>query len=160
MVAAVLRYRFVFMYGAALAALMFLLHRLELSFMFLDGNVEICTGLIAMLFTGLGIWLAFKLRKPKIETVTIEKEVYLPALPGFKVNEQEATALELSQRELDVLQLMSAGLSNQEIADRLFVSLNTVKTHASAIFSKLGVKRRIQAVETAKRLNIISSVEQ
>jgi NarL family two-component system response regulator LiaR len=53
------------------------------------------------------------------------------------------------------LQLMSAGLSNQEIALKLFVSLNTIKTHNARLFEKLEVKRRTQAIETAKRLSII-----
>jgi len=54
-----------------------------------------------------------------------------------------------------VLQLMSEGLSNQEIAARLFVSLNTIKTHSANIFEKLDVRRRTQAVDKAKKLNII-----
>ena len=70
-------------------------------------------------------------------------------------NKAEAKRLGLSQRELEVLELMSAGLSNQEIADKLFVSLNTIKTHSAKIFEKMDVKRRTQAVEMAKRLHII-----
>jgi ATP/maltotriose-dependent transcriptional regulator MalT len=52
-----------------------------------------------------------------------------------------AARLGLSGREVEVLQLMAEGLSNQEIADRLFVSLNTIKTHCSRIFEKLDVRR-------------------
>ena len=70
-------------------------------------------------------------------------------------NKTEAKRLGLSQMELEVLELMSAGLSNQEIADKLFVSLNTIKTHSAKIFEKMDVKRRTQAVEMAKRLHII-----
>jgi ATP/maltotriose-dependent transcriptional regulator MalT len=63
--------------------------------------------------------------------------------------------LGLSNREIEVLQLMAAGLSNQEIANQLYVSLNTVKTHSAKLFEKMDVKRRTQAIEKAKRLQII-----
>lgn len=59
---------------------------------------------------------------------------------------------QLSDRELEVLGLVAAGLSNQEIADRLFISLGTTKWHVTNIFSKLGVRNRVQAVEAAKSL--------
>jgi ATP/maltotriose-dependent transcriptional regulator MalT len=61
----------------------------------------------------------------------------------------------LSQRELEVLQAIAAGLKNQEIADRLVVSLSTVKTHVNNIYSKLGVTNRVQAVERARTLNLL-----
>ncbi|QHD08990.1 LuxR C-terminal-related transcriptional regulator [Pseudomonas sp. R76] len=61
----------------------------------------------------------------------------------------------LSQRELEVLQLIALGNSNLEIADRLFISLHTVKTHARRIHSKLGVERRTQAVAKAKMLGLM-----
>ena len=85
----------------------------------------------------------------------VEKEVYKMADNGFVTNEEELAKLGLSKRELEVLQLIAEGLSNQEIAARLFVSLNTIKTHSSRIFEKLDVKRRTQAIEKAKRLNLI-----
>lgn len=143
------------LYGAVLAALLFLMKWLELRFVILDHAFEIYAGGIALLFTGLGIWLALKLAKPRIKTVTVEKEVYVTASPDFRENEEEIARLGISKRELDVLRLMADGLSNGEIAERLFVSLNTVKTHSSNLFEKLDVKRRTQAVEKAKRLTII-----
>jgi NarL family two-component system response regulator LiaR len=73
----------------------------------------------------------------------------------FSPNQHELTRLNLSRRELEVLELMAEGLSNQEISTRLFVSLNTIKTHSSNLFDKMEVKRRTQAVEMAKRLCII-----
>jgi NarL family two-component system response regulator LiaR len=103
----------------------------------------------------LGIWLAIKLIKPKVETVVVEKYLYTdPAIP-FILNEEALTGLGISKRELEVLQLMAEGLSNQEIAKKLFVSLNTIKTHSSKIFEKMDVQRRTQAIEKAKRLGLI-----
>jgi ATP/maltotriose-dependent transcriptional regulator MalT len=90
-----------------------------------------------------------------VETVIIEKKVVLATGPDFILNEDEVRRLNLSKRELEVLQLMAGGLSNQEIAERLFVSLNTIKTHSAQIFEKMEVKRRTQAVDMAKRLSII-----
>ncbi|HLX66501.1 MAG TPA: LuxR C-terminal-related transcriptional regulator, partial [Puia sp.] len=113
---------------------------------------ELYSGALAIVFTGLGIWLAIKMARPKWKTVIVEKEVYIK--PGT-INEKELARLGLSARELEVLQLMAEGLSNQEIAGRLFVSLNTIKTHSANIFEKLDVRRRTQAVDKAKKLNII-----
>lgn len=138
------------LYGLALALLLFLLKWLELRFIIIDHAFEIYIGAIAAIFTALGIWLAIKLTKPK--TVVVEKEVYVK---DFTLNENELNKLRLSKRELEVLQLMAEGLSNQEIAERLFVSLNTIKTHSSKVLEKLDVERRTQAVEKAKRLSII-----
>jgi two-component system, NarL family, response regulator LiaR len=138
------------LYGLALALLLFLLKWLELRFVIIDHAFEIYIGAIAAIFTALGIWLAVKLTKPK--TVVVEKEVYIK---DFTLNENELNKLRLSKRELEVLQLMAEGLSNQEIAERLFVSLNTIKTHSSKVLEKLDVERRTQAVEKAKRLSII-----
>jgi two-component system, NarL family, response regulator LiaR len=138
-----------------MALLLFLLKWLEWRFLILDHAIEVYGGAIAILFTGLGIWLALKLNKPKIQTLTIEKEVYISPETTAALNQKEIARLGLSARELEVLQLMAEGLSNQEIAGRLFLSLNTIKTHSSNIFEKLDVRRRTQAVEKAKRLNII-----
>ena len=146
------KYRDTILYGISLALLLFLLKWIELRFIIINHAFEIYAGIIALLFTALGIWLALKLNKPKIETKVIEKAVIVN---DFNFNETAMAYLGLSKRELDVLQLMAEGLSNQEIAERLFVSLNTIKTHTSNLFEKLGVKRRTQAVEKAKRLSLI-----
>ena len=142
-------------YSICLALLLFLLKWLELRFIIFDHSIEIYIGAIALIFTGLGIWLALKLSKPKIKTVVVEKEVYLSRNESFVLNESLVAKLELSKRELEVLGLMAQGNSNQEIADRIFVSLSTVKTHNQNLFEKLDVKRRTQAIEKAKRLNLI-----
>lgn len=150
-----LKNRGILLYGAALAALLFILKWLEYRLVIIDHSFEIYIGAVAVIFTSLGIWLALKLSKPKTKTVVIEKEVYIKNPGDFVFNDQEAEKLGLSKREMEVLQLMAEGLSNQEIAEKLFVSLNTVKTHSSNVFVKLDVKRRMQAVEKAKRLAII-----
>jgi len=144
------------LYGASLAALLFLLKWLELRFIIIDYAFEIYIGAIAVIFMLLGIWLALKLTKPKIKTVIVEKEIHVNnSNTGFTINEKELVKLGLSKRELEVLQLMAEGLTNQEIASRLFVSLNTIKTHSSKLFEKMDVKRRTQAIDKAKRLQII-----
>jgi DNA-binding NarL/FixJ family response regulator len=142
----------IIIYGLALALFLFLLRWLEMRYVIEDDSLDIYVGIIALIFTGLGIWLALKLRKPALQTVVIEKEVYRS---DFTLNESEVKRLNLSKRELEVLQLMAEGLSNQEIAEKLFVSLNTIKTHSAQIFEKMEVKRRTQAVEMGKRLSII-----
>lgn len=143
------------LYGISLAFLLFFLKWIELRFIIINHTLEIYVGLIALLFTGLGIWLALKLTKPKVETQIIEKEITVKDI-DFIINEEVMNELGISKRELEVLQLMADGLSNQEIAERLFVSLNTIKTHSSKVFEKMDVKRRTQAVEKAKRLSLIA----
>nr|WP_295870432.1 LuxR C-terminal-related transcriptional regulator [uncultured Chitinophaga sp.] len=152
---AITRNRQNILYGLSLAILLFLLKWLELRFLIIHHAMEIYIGMIAIIFTALGIWLALKLARPKVETVIVEKPVPVSTAAAFSLNTGELDRLGLSSRELEVLQLMADGLSNQEIAGRLFVSLNTIKTHASRVFEKLDVKRRTQAVEKAKRLSII-----
>jgi two-component system, NarL family, response regulator LiaR len=142
-------------YSISLAFLLFLLKWLELRFIIFNHSFEIYIGCIAVLFTALGIWLALKLSKPKIETIVVEKEVYVNGNENFVPNTSLAAQLELSKRELEVLNLLAQGYSNQEIAAKLFVSLSTVKTHNQNVFEKLDVKRRTQAVEKAKRLHLI-----
>lgn len=143
------------LYGITLAALLFLLKWLELRFLIVGHAMEVYIGAIAVFFTALGIWLALKLARPKAQPSVIEKTIYVHPTAGFMVNQREIDRLNLSRRELEVLQLMAGGLSNQEISIRLFVSLNTVKTHTSNLFEKMEVKRRTQAVEMAKRVGII-----
>ena len=143
------------LYGISLAVLLFLLKWLELRFIIFDHSFEIYIGLIAVIFTALGIWLALKLSKPKIEKVVVEKEVYVHKNENFVLDTALVSRLELSKRELEILGLLARGHSNQEIAEKLFISLSTVKTHIQNLFEKLDVKRRLQAVEKAKRLNLI-----
>jgi len=143
------------LYGIALAMLLFLLKWLELRFLIVGHAMEVYAGAIAVVFTVLGIWLALKLARPGAQPTVIEKTVYVHPTTDFVINQNEVDRLNLSRRELEVLQLMAEGLSNQEISARLFVSLNTIKTHTSNLFEKMEVKRRTQAVEMAKRIGII-----
>jgi NarL family two-component system response regulator LiaR len=147
-------------YAASLVAILLLLQLLQYKFVLVSHSFEIYVLSIALLFTGLGIWLALKLVKPKkeIQTIIVEKNVYQKELTAEELEamEHEKQKLGLSSREMEVLQLMAEGLSNQEIADRLFVSLPTVKTHSSKLFEKLDVKRRTQAIEKARHLKLIA----
>ena len=145
----------VIIYGISLALLLVLLNWLKLRLVIIDHAFEVYNGAIALIFTGIGIWVALKLAKPKEKIVVVEKEVMIEKNAGFTMNEAELNRLNLSKREFEVLQLMAEGLSNQEIADQLFVSLSTVKTHANNLFDKMGVERRTQAINRAKQLGII-----
>ncbi|MFM2018980.1 MAG: hypothetical protein RL007_2636 [Bacteroidota bacterium] len=154
MITLLTRYRLILIYGAACAVVLFIMKWLEVRFLILSHSMELFIGALALLFMILGIWVARKVYEPKVQTVIVEKTIEVPN-HSFVFNEQEAVRLGISKRELEVLELMGQGLSNQEIADRLFVSLNTVKTHASNLFVKLDVKRRTAAIETARKLNLV-----
>jgi NarL family two-component system response regulator LiaR len=141
-------------YGLALGAIIALLKAVEYRYTIRDHSIEVYGGVLALIFTSLGIWLALKLSKPKVHTVVVEKEVFIQR-DGFVFNEQAFQQTGISKRELEVLELMAKGLSNQEIAETLFVSLNTIKTHTSKVFEKLDVSRRTQAVQKAKDIGLI-----
>jgi len=137
--------RTIILYSLALAGLVFLMKFLEYRFIIRDLSLEFYFGIVAILFTALGIWAGLKLTRKKVVLVG----------PDFILNEFELQRLGISKRELEVLELISRGLSNQQIADTLFVSLNTIKTHSSNLFLKLDVNRRTQAVQRAKELRLI-----
>jgi len=138
-------YRTVLLYGASLAALVAILKYIEYRFLIRDVSMEIYVGLIAVMFTALGIWAGPRLTKRRVVFVD----------PNFVLNEEELERRGISKREQEVLELMAKGLSNREIADKLFVSVNTVKTHLSNLFLKLEVARRTQAIQRAKELRLI-----
>lgn len=142
-------------YSVAFAVLFGLLKWIEYQFLVTNYSFEIYASAIALLFTSLGIWIALKLTKPKTTTIILEKNKFFSNSNDFKPNEKLILQLGLSKRELEVLELMAQGLSNREISENLFVSLNTVKTHISRLFTKLNVKRRTQAIEMAKKSAII-----
>jgi len=140
------------MYGGAAGILVAALKLTEYRFLVLDHSFEIYGALIAALFSALGIWLGLTLtRKPQV----IVKEVQVRADAPFVRNEARVAEFGLTPRELEILGQIAAGHSNKEIADRLFVSENTVKTHSSRLFDKLGAKRRTQAVQIGKAAGII-----
>jgi two-component system, NarL family, response regulator LiaR len=149
------RHKHAFLYGISLAVVLFLLTWLKVRLIILDHAFEVYIGTVAFIFTALGIWLGLKLTKPKKETVIVKEEVYVGNTDGFIMNEGALKELNLSNRELEVLQLMAKGLSNQEIAARLFLSLSTIKSHGNNLFEKLDVRRRTQAVDKARKLGII-----
>jgi two-component system, NarL family, response regulator LiaR len=135
----------ILIYGVALAALTGILKFIEYRFFVRDLSLEFYLGLVAILFAGLGVWAGLRLTRRKV----------VIANPDFKFNEPELQRLGISKREYEVLELMAQGLSNQEIADKLFVSLNTVKTHSSNLFMKLDARRRTQAVRRAKEFGLL-----
>lgn len=145
----------ILIYGLAMAGLTILLKVIEFKFLVRDISLEIYLGIIALFFTILGVWAGTRLITRK--TIVKEIEIPVPVVSNaeFVQDDAQMKKLGISQREYEVLQLMSAGLSNQEIADKLFISLPTVKTHAANLYVKLDVKRRTQAVQRAKELLLI-----
>jgi two-component system, NarL family, response regulator LiaR len=140
-------------YGLCGGALIVVLKLVEFRFLVVEHSIEIYGGLIAALFAAIGIWLGLKLTK-KTEVVIV-KEVPVPATEPFALNEERLRLLGITKRELEILELIAQGMSNREIADKLFVSENTVKTHSSRLFDKLSARRRTQAVQIGKEMGLI-----
>jgi NarL family two-component system response regulator LiaR len=141
------------LYGVCAGALILALKLMEYRFLVIRHSIEIYVGLIGAFFAGLGIWLGQTLTRKKPETII--KEVPAEAAGPFVVDEARVNELEITARELEILGLIATGLSNREIAGRLFVSENTVKTHSNRLFEKLGAKRRTQAVQIGKSARLI-----
>ena len=139
----------VFRFGLIVIALLILFQLSNASLFIPAIPADTIIGITAIILVGLGIYLGGNLGKQKVVEVEVEVE------PTVEVDEQRITELGISQRELEVLQLIATGLSNQEIGERLFVSESTIKTHVSNLFVKLDVKRRTQAVTRAKEWKII-----
>lgn len=137
--------RLILLYGISLAALVAVLNYIEYRFLVRDMSQEFYVGVIALLFTGFGIWAGSRLLRRKVVVIR----------PEFVLDQEALGRLGISKREHEVLELMARGHSNQEIADTLFVSVNTVKTHLANLFLKLEVSRRTQAVQKAKDLRLI-----
>ena len=138
----------IILYGLSIAALIIVLKFIEYRYLLRDLTVEIYIGTIALIFTAVGIWGGIRLTKRN-------KIVVTASASPFVLNQAEMDRLGISNRELEVLEGMAKGLSNQEIADKLFVSLNTIKTHAANLFLKLEVKRRTQAVQKGKERGLL-----
>jgi DNA-binding CsgD family transcriptional regulator len=145
--------RTILLYGLLGGVLIALLKWSEYRFLVVEHSLEIYGGLVAATFAGIGIWLGLKLTRPK-ETVVV-KEVLVPATGPFTLNTGKVDELAITPRELEILRLIAGGLSNREIAEKLFVSENTVKTHSSRVFDKLGARRRTQAVQLGKEFGLI-----
>jgi DNA-binding CsgD family transcriptional regulator len=143
----------ILIYGLLGGVLIVLLRLIEYRYLIIEHSIEIYGGLVALVFAGLGIWLGLKLTRPK-ETVVV-KEVPVSVGGPFVLNQLRLQELGITKRELEILQLIAGGMSNREIAEKLFVSENTVKTHSSRLFDKLSARRRTQAVQIAKELGLI-----
>lgn len=139
-------------YGLLGGVLIVVLTLTQYRFLVLERSVEIYGGLVAAIFAALGIWLGLTLTRAPEPMPAVPPQ---PADTPFAVDEEKLRELGITPRELEILHLIARGMSTREIAAALFVSENTVKTHASRLFSKLGVNRRIQAVETARALRLI-----
>jgi two-component system, NarL family, response regulator LiaR len=160
--------RNILLYGVCGGVLIFVLKLAEYRFLVIEHSVEIYVALVAALFAGLGIWLGLTLTRKepamiitetivqeKIVKETIIQEIPAPAGGAFVADGTRVSRFGITARELEILGLIATGLSNREIAGRLFVSENTVKTHSSRLFDKLGAKRRTQAVQIGKTARLI-----
>ena len=128
-----------------MAVLVGILKYAEYRFFVKDLSVEFYIGVVALMFTILGVWVGKQLTRKKIIVVD----------PNFSLNESNLEKLGISKRELEVLELIAQGMSNQEIADKLFVSPHTVKSHSSNLFVKLNARRRTEAIKKAKELMLL-----
>jgi NarL family two-component system response regulator LiaR len=143
----------VLLYGLLGGVLIAALKLIEYRWLVVEHSLEIYGGLVAAIFASLGIWLGLKLTR-KTETVIV-REVSVPAPADFTRDVSKVESLGITPRELEILEFIAAGLSNKEIAERAHVSENTVKTHSSRVFDKLGARRRTQAVQRGKELRLI-----
>lgn len=143
----------VLLYGVAGGALIALLKFVEYQYLIRVYPTEVYGGIVALIFTAVGIYVGLRLTRHK-ETVVI-REVRVPEGGPFVLNDTKLKELGITPREHEILGLIAEGLSNREIGERLFVSENTVKTHSSRLFDKMGVNRRVQAVQKGKELGLI-----
>jgi NarL family two-component system response regulator LiaR len=150
----------ILVYGLLGGLLIALLKFVEYRFLIIEHSLEVYGGIVALLFAVLGIWLGLKLTRTRetvvVREVPVRVEVRMPPPNGpFVPNAARQEELGITRRELEILQLIAAGLSNREIAERLYVSENTVKTHSGRLFEKLDAKRRTQAVQRGKEAGLI-----
>ncbi len=146
--------RHVLLYGLLCGVLIAGLQFIEYRWLVVEYSVEIYGALVAAVFAGVGIWLGLRITR-RTETVVV-REVMVPAPVNFVRDQGKLESLGITPRELEILELIAEGLSNKEIAERVHVSQNTVKTHSSRVFDKLGARRRTQAVQLGKELRLIA----
>ena len=147
--------KIVLLYGLLGGVLIAILKLVEYRFLVLEHSLEIYGGIVALVFSTLGIWLGLKLTRTREVVVVKEVPVEVRVAGPFERNEARREQLGITPRELEILEAIAAGLSNREIAERLFVSENTVKTHAARLFDKLSARRRTQAIQLAKEAGLI-----
>jgi DNA-binding CsgD family transcriptional regulator len=147
----------IFLYGIIGGILIAALKWSEYRFLVIDYSIEIYSGLIAATFAAVGIWLGLKLTRKQERIVVKEVPVTVraPVAGPFCPNEAKREELAITPREMEILELIAQGMSNREIAGKLFVSENTVKTHSSRVFDKLGARRRTQAVQLGKEFGLL-----
>ncbi len=146
----------IFLYGVIGGILIAALKWSEYRFLVIDHSIEIYSGLIAATFAAVGIWLGLKLtRKQRIVVKEVPVTVPVRMAEPFCPNEAKREELAITPREMEILELIAQGMSNREIAGKLFVSENTVKTHSSRVLGKLGARRRTQAVQLGKEFGLL-----
>ena len=153
--------RSVLLFGLLGGVLIAVLKLIEYRFLVVEHSLEIYGGLVALVFSLCGLWLGRRLTRPKEPAARIVANPAPAPTPAaartpFVVDRTRLEALGITPREHEILALIAAGLSNREIAEKLFVSENTVKTHSSRLFDKLNAKRRTQAVQLAKEAGLIA----
>jgi DNA-binding CsgD family transcriptional regulator len=146
-------FRHVLIFGLVGGALVVVLRLTEYRYVVIEHSFELYGALVAAIFAAFGIWLGVRLNasRERVNVADFSRRAGDP----FTLNEKKRDELAITPRELEILELVAAGLSNREIADRLHVSENTVKTHCSRAFDKLGAKRRTQAVQLGKEFGLI-----
>jgi DNA-binding CsgD family transcriptional regulator len=157
--------RTILLYGLIAGLLVAVLRVIEYRYLVVDHALEIYGGLVAVLFAALGAWLGRRLLAPRERVVVVREPapavdpapaaVPGPPVPADRPALAPVPAVALTRREQEILELIAAGLSTREMAERLGVSENTVKSHASRLFDKLGVRRRTQAVQSARAAGLL-----
>ena len=148
----------ILLYGLLAGVLIAGLKLIEYRFLIVEHSIEIYGGIVALLFSAIGIWLGLKLTRTREKVVVREVPVEVPVRVSapFVADPERVRQLGITPRELEILEAIAAGLSTREIAARLFVSENTVKTHSKRLFEKLNARRRTQAVQIAKDAGLIA----
>lgn len=143
----------ILVFGVLGGLLTVLLRHVEYRYYIRAYSFEVYGGIIAMVFISFGIWLGLTLTRR--QEIVVIKEVMAPSPESFVRNTANVEAIGLTPRELEILELIASGLSNREIAQSIYVSENTVKTHSRRLFEKLKARRRTQAVQVGKELGIL-----
>ncbi|HET7584538.1 MAG TPA: LuxR C-terminal-related transcriptional regulator [Gemmatimonadaceae bacterium] len=144
--------RTILLYGLLGGALIVALQLVQYRFLVVEHSLEVYGGVVALIFASLGIWLGLRMTGRKVEKEVVVVRESQP----FVVDEAHLARLGITPREHEILTLIAAGLSTREIAAKLSVSENTVKTHASRLYGKLNARRRTQAVQIAKEQGLIA----
>jgi len=134
--------RTILVFGLLILALLVLFEISKRTYLSGDSSIEIIISVIAIVFFFIGIYIN---KKSLNKNTSIAKEV----------NHKKIKELNISNREYEVLCEIAKGLSNQEIANKLFVSESTIKTHVSNLLVKLNAKRRTQAIQISKELRLL-----